>query len=54
VHVPHILRKLGGPNRLEVEAAAIAHRLSPPPARQAALDGDRASVSSARDGIVSG
>ncbi len=29
VHVSHILRKLGAPNRLE--AAAIAHRLSPPP-----------------------
>jgi DNA-binding NarL/FixJ family response regulator len=28
VHVLHILRKLGAPNRLE--AAAIAHRLSPP------------------------
>ena len=28
VHVAHILRKLGAPNRLE--AAAIAHRLSPP------------------------
>jgi DNA-binding CsgD family transcriptional regulator/tetratricopeptide (TPR) repeat protein len=28
VHVSHILRKLGAPNRLE--AAAIAHRLSPP------------------------
>jgi DNA-binding CsgD family transcriptional regulator len=26
VHVSHILRKLGAPNRLE--AAAIAHRLS--------------------------
>jgi DNA-binding CsgD family transcriptional regulator len=33
VHVSHILRKLGAPNRRE--AAAIAHRLSPP---QAALD----------------
>jgi DNA-binding CsgD family transcriptional regulator len=32
VHVSHILRKLGAPNRLE--AAAIAHRLAPPPARQ--------------------
>jgi len=31
VHVSHILRKLGAPNRLE--AAAIAHRLSPPHAR---------------------
>ena len=30
VHVSHILRKLGAPNRLE--AAAIAHRLAPPPA----------------------
>ena len=30
VHVSHILRKLGAPNRLE--AAAIAHRLTPPPA----------------------
>ena len=29
VHVSHILRKLGAPNRLE--AAAIAHRLSPSP-----------------------
>ena len=28
VHVSHILRKLDAPNRLE--AAAIAHRLSPP------------------------
>jgi DNA-binding CsgD family transcriptional regulator/tetratricopeptide (TPR) repeat protein len=28
VHVSHILRKLGAPNR--VEAAAIAHRLAPP------------------------
>jgi DNA-binding NarL/FixJ family response regulator len=36
VHVSHILRKLGAPNRLE--AAAIAHRLSPPHARQAAVD----------------
>jgi DNA-binding CsgD family transcriptional regulator/tetratricopeptide (TPR) repeat protein len=36
VHVSHILRKLGAPNRLE--AAAIAHRLSPPDARQPALD----------------
>jgi hypothetical protein len=32
VHVSHILRKLGAPNRLE--AAAIAHRLSPPPTAQ--------------------
>ena len=32
VHVSHILRKLGAPNRLE--AAAIAHRLAPPRARQ--------------------
>ena len=32
VHVSHILRKLGAPNRLE--AAAIMHRLSPPQARQ--------------------
>jgi DNA-binding CsgD family transcriptional regulator len=31
VHVSHILRKLGAPNRLE--AAAIAHRLTPPHAR---------------------
>jgi DNA-binding CsgD family transcriptional regulator/tetratricopeptide (TPR) repeat protein len=30
VHVSHILRKLDAPNRLE--AAAIAHRLAPPPA----------------------
>jgi DNA-binding CsgD family transcriptional regulator len=29
VHVSHILHKLGAPNRLE--AAAIAHRLAPPP-----------------------
>ena len=29
VHVSHILRKLGAPNRLE--AAAIVHRLAPPP-----------------------
>jgi DNA-binding NarL/FixJ family response regulator len=29
VHVSHILRKLGAPNRLD--AAAIAHRLSPGP-----------------------
>jgi DNA-binding CsgD family transcriptional regulator len=28
VHVSHILRKLGAPNRLE--AATIAHRLTPP------------------------
>jgi DNA-binding NarL/FixJ family response regulator len=28
VHVSHILRKLGAPNRLE--AAAIAHNLAPP------------------------
>jgi DNA-binding CsgD family transcriptional regulator/tetratricopeptide (TPR) repeat protein len=34
VHVSHILRKLGAPNRRE--AAAIAHRLAPPPARQPA------------------
>jgi DNA-binding CsgD family transcriptional regulator len=33
VHVSHILRKLGAPNRLE--AAAIAHRLAPPPVGQA-------------------
>ncbi len=32
VHVSHILRKLGAPNRLE--AAAAAHRLAPPPAGQ--------------------
>jgi hypothetical protein len=32
VHVSHILRKLGAPNRLE--AAGIAHRLSPPPTAQ--------------------
>ena len=32
VHVSHILRKLAAPNRLE--AAAIAHRLAPPPAGQ--------------------
>jgi DNA-binding CsgD family transcriptional regulator len=35
VHVSHILRKLGVPNRLE--AAAIAHRLSPPHVGQAQL-----------------
>ena len=35
VHVSHILRKLGAPNRLE--AAAIAHRLTPPPAGQPEL-----------------
>ncbi len=34
VHVSHILRKLGAPNRLE--AAAIAHRLTPPPATRRA------------------
>ena len=32
VHVSHILGKLGAPNRLE--AAAIAHRLAPPPPGQ--------------------
>jgi DNA-binding CsgD family transcriptional regulator len=36
VHVSHILHKLGAPNRRE--AAAIAHRLSPPHARQPAFD----------------
>jgi DNA-binding CsgD family transcriptional regulator/tetratricopeptide (TPR) repeat protein len=36
VHVSNILRKLGAPNRRE--AAAIAHRLSPPHARQPAFD----------------
>jgi DNA-binding CsgD family transcriptional regulator len=36
VHVSHLLRKLGAPNRLE--AAAIAHRFSPPHARQPAFD----------------
>jgi DNA-binding CsgD family transcriptional regulator len=35
VHVSHILRKLGVPNRLE--AAAIAHRFTPPPAGQSEL-----------------
>jgi DNA-binding CsgD family transcriptional regulator/tetratricopeptide (TPR) repeat protein len=35
VHVSHILRKLDAPNRLE--AAAIAHRLAPPPSER--LDG---------------
>ena len=34
VHVSHILRKLDAPNRLE--AAAIAHRLAPPHAREPA------------------
>jgi DNA-binding CsgD family transcriptional regulator/tetratricopeptide (TPR) repeat protein len=33
VHVSHILRKLDAPNRFE--AAAIAHRLAPPPVGQA-------------------
>ena len=32
VHVSHILRKLGAPNRLE--AAAIVHRFAPPPTGQ--------------------
>lgn len=36
VHVSHILRKLGVPNR--IEAAAIAHRVSPPYAWQPAPD----------------
>ena len=36
VHVSHILRKLGAPNRLE--AAAIAHRLSPPQVGQHRVD----------------
>jgi DNA-binding CsgD family transcriptional regulator/tetratricopeptide (TPR) repeat protein len=36
VHVLHILRKLGVPNRLE--AAAIAHRLSPPHVGQPELE----------------
>jgi hypothetical protein len=36
VHVSHVLRKLGAPNRLE--AAAIAHRLSPPHAGQPAFE----------------
>ena len=36
VHVSHILRKLGAPNRLE--AAAIAHRLSPPQVGQSGVD----------------
>jgi len=36
VHVSHILRKLGAPNRLE--AAAIAHRLSPPHLERRALE----------------
>jgi DNA-binding CsgD family transcriptional regulator/tetratricopeptide (TPR) repeat protein len=36
VHVSHILRKLGAPNRHE--AAAIAHRLSPPHGRQPGFD----------------
>jgi DNA-binding CsgD family transcriptional regulator len=36
VHVSHILRKLGAPNRHE--AAAIAHRLSPPRGRQPGFD----------------
>jgi DNA-binding CsgD family transcriptional regulator/tetratricopeptide (TPR) repeat protein len=36
VHVSHILRKLGAPDRLE--AAAIAHRLAPPLAQRPAFD----------------
>jgi DNA-binding CsgD family transcriptional regulator len=36
VHVSHILRKLGAPNRLE--AAAIAHRLAPPQVGQPRVD----------------
>jgi DNA-binding CsgD family transcriptional regulator len=36
VHVSHILHKLGAPNRLE--AAAIAHRLSPPQVGQHTVD----------------
>ena len=36
VHVSHILRKLGAPDRLE--AAAIAHRLAPPLAQKPAFD----------------
>jgi DNA-binding CsgD family transcriptional regulator len=36
VHVSHILHKLGAPNRLE--AAAIAHRLSPPQVGQPRVD----------------
>jgi DNA-binding CsgD family transcriptional regulator len=36
VHVSHILRKLGAPNRLE--AAAIAHRLAPPHVGRPAFD----------------
>ena len=36
VHVSHILRKLDAPNRLE--AAAIAHRLTPPQVRQPESD----------------
>jgi DNA-binding NarL/FixJ family response regulator len=35
VHVSHILRKLEAPNRLE--AAAIAHRVSPPQTGRAEL-----------------
>ena len=37
VHVSHILEKLGAPNRRE--AAAIAHRLAPPPGGQPLLNG---------------
>jgi DNA-binding NarL/FixJ family response regulator len=37
VHVSHILRKLGAPNRLE--AAAIAHRVSPPVECGSSTDG---------------
>ena len=37
VHVSHILRKLGAPNRRE--AAAIAHRLTPPPVGQLEPEG---------------
>jgi DNA-binding NarL/FixJ family response regulator len=36
VHVSHILRKLDAPNR--VEAAAIAHRLLPPPGSRRELE----------------
>ena len=47
VHVSHILRKLGAPNRLE--AAAIVHRLAPPPTGQPA---QRPEKSRAGEGVA--
>jgi hypothetical protein len=43
VHVSHILRKLGVPNRLE--AAAIAHRVAPPATETGARAGQTGQVS---------